>query len=162
MESIKIEITKGAETNQTQGQSFLNYLKVTDLPVDKLNYNSFKNTNSNAVLIANDRECKQIAEELCNYTGTKGLDFVARINNKFIVGEAKFISDYGGNQDKSLLDAKTLLSKTNCERVIIIDGVCFMKSKHSLYKTITNELRDENVLSALLLNDFLKFKLNET
>ena len=164
LEGIKNGVSAGAETNQQQGQAFLKYLKSLDLDgidIHKLEYDRFKTSSVNAILIGSDKEMGDYARQNCNYVGKKGLDFIARIGNKHILGEAKFISDTGGNQDKSLLDASNTLSRTNSEVIFLLDGVCFNKSGNNLYKTITTSLRDENILSALFLKDFLIEKLNE-
>ena len=164
LNGIKDGVSAGAETNQQQGPAFLNFLKSIDFEnyhIEKLEYDSFKSSDSNAILIASDSIIGKFAREHCGYTGEKGLDFVARINKKYIIGEAKFISDNGGNQDKSLLDARNTLSNSDSDVIFILDGVCFNKSKNNLFKTVSVELKDENILSALFLKEFIISKLHE-
>ena len=163
LQGIKNGVSAGAETNQQQGPAFINFLKsinFEDYNIEKMEYDSFKSSGSNAILIGSDKIIGNFAREHCGYRGEKGLDFAARINSKYIIGEAKFISDIGGNQDKSLLDARNTLSNTNSEVIFILDGICFNKSESSLYKTINNNLVNENILSALFLKDFLIEKLH--
>ena len=168
LKRIKDGVSAGEEHNQQQGQSFRNYLKSRDFGnyyIEILNFDSFISTESNAILIGSDTEISSFAREYCGYKGEKGLDFAARINNKYFIGEAKFVSDYGGNQDKSLLDALNSLLKeeldSNVGKVFILDGACFNASRNKIYKTITTTLKNENVLSALFLEEFIISKLNE-
>ena len=37
----------------------------------------------------------------------KGLDFFAKLNETYIIGEAKFLTEMGGHQNNQLLDALT-------------------------------------------------------
>ena len=86
----------------------------------------------------------------------KGVDFVGRFNGKYVIGEAKFISDEGGHQNDQFLDAMTTLQSATQKNVIniaILDGVLYIPSKKKMYKTITNS--DVPVFSALLLRDYL-------
>ena len=164
LQAIKDGVSAGAETNQQQGPAFINFLKSIDFEnyhIEKLEYDSFKSSDSNAILIASDSIIGKFAREHCGYTGKKGLDFAARINKKYIIGEAKFISDNGGNQDKSLLDARNTLLNANSDVIFILDGVCFNKSKNNLFKTISVDLKGENILSALFLKEFIISKLYE-
>lgn len=46
------------------------------------------------------------AKEHLGYNYNKGLDFVARFNKQFVIGEAKFLTDFGGHQ---MLNLMTLL-----------------------------------------------------
>lgn len=92
-----------------------------------------------------------------NYKRNKGLDFVGRFSGKYVIGEAKFLSDFGGHQDAQLEDAILTLIEPNVNavKIAILDGVCWLKSQNKMYKTITEEHGEENVMSALVLRDFL-------
>lgn len=57
------------------------------------NFNNSKDFlahNGNAVLNASDAEMERFARDYLGYNHNKGLDFVARFNEKYIIGEAKF------------------------------------------------------------------------
>jgi hypothetical protein len=60
-----------------------------------------------------------------------------------------------------LLDARNTLSNANSDVIFILDGVCFNKSKNNLFKTISVDLKGENILSALFLKEFIISKLYE-
>lgn len=162
LEKIREKSIEPKETNQQIGPLFGNYLKNSNLGLEKLEIEKFSKSSANALLIGSDSEMKNFAKKNLDYRGEKGLDFLCRIKKKYIIGEAKFISDYGGNQTKSILDARTLLNYGNAEKILILDGVLYIPSSDKLHKTIINDLRDENILSGLLLRDFILEKINET
>ena len=78
-------------------------------------------------------------------------------NGKYIIGEAKFISDEGGHQNAQFLDAMTTIEhqpkQRNIECIAILDGVLYIPGDKKMYKTITES--DMPVMSSLLLRDFL-------
>jgi hypothetical protein len=71
------------------------------------------------------------------------------------LAEAKFITSEGGNQDKSLVDIySTLTTPHNAISIGIIDGVPWNK-KCKYYEKITTTYKDYNIMSALVLRNFL-------
>lgn len=112
---------------------------------------------SSSNLKASDNSLKAFAESHLDYHHNKGLDFVARFNGKYVIGEAKFLTDRGGHQNAQLNDAlATISSDANAVKVAILDGVCYIGGKNKMYTTITSErYRDCNIMSALMLRNFL-------
>ena len=88
--------------------------------IKKININDFSENIKDCILIGSDKQLKDFASEKLNYNHKKGLDFIARKNNKYIVGEQKLITDQGGNQDKSIADIERLLSTNliNCTKLV--------------------------------------------
>lgn len=97
----------------------------------------------------------------------KGLDMVAKVikNDKtyFVIGEAKFLTDFGGHQNAQLNDALNLIlfsgfkhnSSINVYRTAILDGVCWISTSNDKMVNRLRMLPDDNVaLSAILLDDF--------
>ncbi|MBI4723298.1 MAG: type II restriction endonuclease [Candidatus Stahlbacteria bacterium] len=84
----------------------------------------------------------------------KGLDFVAKVKNNYIIGEAKFLTDYGGSQNANFEDALRLLrgKKGRAIRIAVLDGVVWIKGSAKMHKTVCG--LKEIALSALLLNEF--------
>ena len=83
---------------------------------------------------------------------------VARFNKKIVIGEAKFLTDYGGHQNAQFNDAiSTILSKTDKEvvKIAILDGVLYIRGKHKMFQDITTKYQDYNIMSSLVLRDFL-------
>lgn len=73
-----------------------------------------------------------------------------------IIGEAKFLTDYGGAQNANFEDALRLLrgKKGKTIRIVVLDGVVWIKDGTKMYKTVC-EL-EETALTALLLKEFLE------
>ncbi len=145
------------ETNRQIGPMFKNWLDSGALGIIPVEINEFTSTSNNAILKASDSLMKDFAQSELNYKHNKGLDFVARFNGKYIIGEAKFLTDFGGHQNAQFNDAiNTLETKgTKAIKVAILDGVLYIPSNNKLYKSITNEHRNQNIMSALVLREFL-------
>ena len=151
------------ETNRQIGPLFKQWIDRGTLGVQV--YSSpkeFLRSTSNAILNASDAEMMKFANEYLGYQREKGLDFIARFNNKYIVAEAKFLTDFGGHQNAQFADAiSTLVSpfvsqKLKCSviPIAIMDGVLFIKSNNKLYSYLEDH-PDQVILSALFLREFL-------
>jgi len=145
------------ETNRQIGPLFKRWLAKGTLGVPLLKKEEFDKTNNNAILDAGDAELKNYALEKLNYEASKGLDFIARFNGKYIVGEAKFLTDFGGHQNAQFNDAITLVrNKTvTAIKIAILDGVLYIKSNNQMFKFLTETTHNYNILSCLVLREFL-------
>jgi hypothetical protein len=156
LDIIYARCSEPKETNRQIGPLFRRWLKKGSLGVQPVSYDKFLSNNENAVLDAGDNLLMSFAREHLNYTHDKGLDFIARFNKKYIIGEAKFLTDFGGHQNAQFNDAvSTLKTDVNAVTVAVLDGVLFIKGNNKMYRKITTELQDYNVMSALVLRDFL-------
>jgi len=153
LDKIYEKCTEPKETNRQIGPLFKRWIdkgSLGILPVDK---DIFLSNNDNAILKGSDEEMKQFAKQYLNYKGTKGLDFIARFNKKYIVGEAKFLTDFGGHQNAQYNDAITTLNiDIEAITVAILDGVLYIPSKNRKSMNINS---DKNIMSALVLRNFL-------
>lgn len=151
------ECSTPKETNRQIGPLFRRWLMGKSLGLLPVNLTEFEASSKNAVLDAGDAEMMAFAERKLNYKRRKGLDFIARFNGKYVIGEAKFLTDFGGHQNAQFADAITTLNQKNVKAitVAILDGVLYIKGKNKMYKDLTNQLKDRNVFSSLLLRDFL-------
>ncbi len=161
LDAIRLKCEEPKETNRQIGPLFKNYLTDSSFDIPKLSATEFRKTKGNAIYMGSDADSKEYAKEHLGYQRNKGLDFLARINSKYIIGEAKFLTDFGGHQNAQLDDAFSTLraNVSNCEKVLILDGVLFIKNDGKMYQTITQEFKDENIMSAILLKDFISEKL---
>ncbi|HHS49555.1 MAG TPA: restriction endonuclease, partial [candidate division Zixibacteria bacterium] len=134
-----------------------NWLNSGALGVLPVATDEFLSSDSDAILAASDDEKKRLAKELLNYNRDKGLDFVARFGGKYVIGEAKFLSDFGGSQNSDFEDAiATLETKdANAIKVAILDGVLYLRSRSKMHRFITNPYKNYNIMSALVLREFL-------
>lgn len=105
---------------------------------------------------------ERFAREYFGYNNEKELDFLTRFNGKYIIGEAKFLTDFGGHQDAQFADAistitSTLLPNrfhTDVIKIAICNGVLFIKGNNKMHKHLINH-EDQIVISSLLLREFL-------
>lgn len=158
LNKIYENLSQPKETNRQIGPLFKRWVDSGALGLQPIGLNDFMQTNNNAILSAPDYAMQDFATKYLGYTRNKGLDFIARFNNKFIIGEAKFLTDFGGHQNAQLEDALNLLHTRLDSKVIkvaILDGVCYINSNSKMYATLTNNFKNESIFSALLLRDFL-------
>jgi hypothetical protein len=145
------------ETNRQIGPFFKRWLNRKSLGLQPVGIDAFIETKKNAVLNGSDRELMDFAREKLNYSRDKGLDFVARFNGKYIIGEAKFLTDFGGHQNNQFNDAITTLQTKNVKAVklAVLDGVLYIRGNNKMYKDITTKYADLNIMSSLVLREFL-------
>lgn len=144
------------ETNRQMGPLFRHWTESGALGLFPISESIFTSNNDNAILAGSDAQLKKFAQTHLGYTRDKGIDFIARFNNTYVIGEAKFISDEGGHQNDQFLDAMTTLEEPTLENVrniAILDGVLYIRSRKRMFTEITN--RNIPVMSALLLRDYL-------
>ena len=145
------------ETNRQIGPLFRRWLRKKSLGVEPIKLEEFLKAKSNAVLDASDAEIMAFAREHLNYKHNKGLDFIGRFNGKYVIGEAKFLTDFGGHQNAQFNDAIATMKARGVKAitVAILDGVLYIKGKNKMYKDITGRLKNENIMSALVFREFL-------
>lgn len=109
-----------------------------------------------AFLQGGDAQLKDFANRRLGCNLDKGPDLLARVGQIYVIGEAKFLTDYGGHQNAQFEDALRLLrgKKGEAIRIAVLDGVVWIKNGTKMYRTIC-ELEDTS-LTALLLKRFLE------
>jgi hypothetical protein len=132
-----------------------------------VNQEKFKKDNGLMFLSGNDEQLKEYAmKQLKCKLGelSKGLDFVGKIRQKYIIGTAKFITDFGGSQSNQFYEAIRFIKETKSPQdiivVAIVDGVAWLegtsKKGRKMQNILKNLKNDEFCLSALFLQEFLK------
>jgi len=149
--------TEPKETNTQMGPMFSRWIQNKSLGIVPVNLETFLSNNDNAILGGNDAVLLTFAREKFGYNKEKGLDFIARFNKKYVLGEAKFITDIGGNQDKSFVD---IISTINAKykgvvSIGIVDGIPWLINKSKYYTDITTKYANSNIMSSLVLREFL-------
>lgn len=156
LDTIYARCSEPKETNRQIGPLFRRWLNKGSLGVTPVTYDAFISNDENAVLDAGDNLLMKFAAEHLNYTHFKGLDFIGRFNKKYVIGEAKFLTDFGGHQNAQFNDAiSTVKTEVNAITVAILDGIPYIQGKNAMYRKITAELQDYNIMSALVLREFL-------
>ena len=156
LETLLEKIVEPKETNRQIGPMFKNWIKKTTFCLPKLDIVDF-DKQKNGIMIASDDQMKNYAKKNFNYTPNKGLDFIAKKEGKFLIGETKFLTDFGGHQNAQFNDAINVFKSgaKNCEFIAIMDGVVYIQ-RGKLYNSFLNENKNFSIFSALVLDQFLK------
>jgi len=118
------------ETNRQIGPMFRDWLRKKPLGITPVGLTEFLSNDSDAILDGTDKSMMDFAKKELGYNHNKGLDFVGRFNGKFVIGEAKFLTDFGGHQNAQFNDAISTVEakKVNAIKVAILDGVLYINS----------------------------------
>ena len=145
------------ETNRQIGPMFRDWLRKKSLGIMPVNFDEFTANDNDAILDGSDQFMMLFAKHELNYNHPKGLDFVARFNGKYVVGEAKFLTDFGGHQNAQFNDAIATIEAENVKatKIAILDGVLYIKGNNKMHKDITETYSNYNIMSSLVLREFL-------
>ncbi len=140
------------------GQAFKGWL--LSLPYQKMGTEKFRtailNHDEIVICIGSDQEYEDFANHYLRCGLTKAPDLLLRKGDRYILGEAKFLSDLGGGQDRNFTDAMTMVNNHNgyAHRIAVLDGPLWLNGYN---RTQTRGVRNTNadVMSALLLKDFI-------
>jgi len=142
------------ETNRQIGPLFRKWLTSLGYPI--LGEDEFLKTKEVACLDGSDSHLKEFSNRVLKTKLTKGLDLLLKVNKTFIIGESKFLTDFGGHQNAQFNDALNLLHKRggNVLRIAVLDGVLWIRGNNKMHNLIKKE--KGIALSALLLKDFIR------
>lgn len=145
------------ETNRQIGPLFRRWLRSPALGIAPVKMDEFMSSSANAILDGGDAEMMRFAREHLNYRHHKGLDFVGRFNGRYVIGEAKFLTDFGGHQNAQFQDALSTLHADGVDavKIAILDGVLYIDGRSGMYESLKGQLAEENILSSLVLREFL-------
>jgi hypothetical protein len=119
------------------------------------------------ILNSSEEEGKSFVNDVLNQNLHKRPDLVAKVNGQYIIGEAKWIGQPGGNQEKQVQEVITFCrnQRGNILRIGIVDGFPW-----ALKKINGNLINDKvavyvqeseyDVVSALLLKEYLRSLIN--
>ncbi|MDD2637187.1 MAG: restriction endonuclease, partial [Bacteroidales bacterium] len=128
LDEILDKVAAPKETNRQIGPLFKRWIKANSLGVKITNsHKELIEFNGNIVLDGSDAIMQSFANEHLGYSHGKGLDFIGKFNNKYVIAEAKFLSDFGGHQNAQFNDAiSTMKSDINTDKevvkIAILDG----------------------------------------
>jgi hypothetical protein len=145
------------ETNRQIGPLFGNWLKKGEFGLPLLDREKFERNSNDAILMESDSILKDFSEKQLGYKGDKRPDFIARVRKRYIIGEAKFLTDFGGHQNAQFEDAKGLLKdKTaTATKVAILDGVLYIPGLNKMHEYLHTHREEYNIMSSLVLREFL-------
>ncbi len=144
---------KPKEFNRRIGPLFEKWIRSLDYPF--LSKDEFLDYEGIGFLDLSEERRKRFCNQELGLNVDKGVDLLAKANGNYIIGEGKFLTDYGGHQNSQLEDALARVreGKDNIYRIAILDGVVWIKKDVKMFRKVCNA--DGVVLSALLLEDFL-------
>lgn len=155
--------TEPKETNRQIGPMFKRWIDrgVLGAPV-KNNAEEFLNCEENCIYNASDSEMKNFANRYLGYTREKGIDFIAKFAGKYVIAEAKFLTDFGGHQNAQFDDAVRTMQQDFSEKLVenevvpiaIMDGVLYIQGGNKMYTYLCNH-PEQTIISSLLLREFL-------
>ncbi|MGI5825534.1 MAG: restriction endonuclease [Bacillota bacterium] len=155
--------TEPKETNRQIGPMFKRWVdKGTLGAVVFKDARDFLKCDYNCILNVSDGEMKRFAQEYLGYSRNKGLDFVAKFNRKYVIAEAKFLTDFGGHQNAQFADAVSTMQTSFTHKkvdnevvpIAVMDGVLYIRGNNKMFRYL-KENPDKVIVSALLLREFL-------
>jgi hypothetical protein len=154
-DDMRREAERPIETNRQLGNRFKDWLYRLDYPVVKKE-EFMESTDGIKILKGGDKTLKEFAKKYLRCRLKKGIDLVIKVNKKYIIGEAKFLTTPGGEQDGGFEDAFTVVSGNsgNAIRIAVIDGYVWLKTDSGIYPRIVAV--DMNIMSSLVLKEFLE------
>jgi hypothetical protein len=153
-EKMMQEASRPKETNRQLGNAFKKWLLT--LAYDVVDETTFlKVSNRTMILAGGDRALSSFAQKKLGCKLRKGIDFVIKKNNRYVIGEAKFLTTPGGEQDRGFDDAESFVHERsgNAIRIAVLDGYIWLVSLSGIHEKIIQS--DDNIMSALLLRDFI-------
>lgn len=142
------------EFNRQIGTLFRKWLLKIGYPF--LSEEEFDEYGGIAFLYGSNGEKMDYANRTLGCNLSKGLDLLAKAGGNYMIGEAKFLTDSGGHQNAQFEDALRLLRGKDGKamRMAVLDGVVWIRGNTKMFRTVSG--LEENVLSALLLKEFLE------
>ena len=159
-EETVIRLESAPKLNTQMGPMFTNWLRNN---FSLLEINEFRNSTEGIHILNSSEEIgKNFVNNELSQDLSKRPDLVAKVNETYIVGEAKWIGSPGGNQNKQVVEVINFCrnQRGNVIRVGVIDGFpwSIRKAGGELIndKTCVQVQECEyDILSALLLSDYL-------
>ena len=159
-DELVFSLESAPKLNTQMGPMFTNWLrgKFDALPLERFE----RSTEGIFILDSSEEKGMNFINEIVNQNMKKRPDLVAKVNETYIVGEAKWIGRSGGNQNNQVRDVLGFCrnQRGDAIRVGIIDGFPWAtrKTNGGLINEQANVSVQEfqyDVLSALLLEDYL-------
>lgn len=163
IEEIIDKCTEPKETNRQIGPMFKRWIDKGTIGVPIFHDSvAFLKYEDNCIFNSSDADMEKFAREYLGFKREKGIDFIAKFNNKYVIAEAKFLTDMGGHQNAQFDDAIRTMQSTFEDKIVenevvpisIMDGILYIKGNHKLYRYLENN-SNQVIISALLLREFL-------
>lgn len=146
-------VTQPKEANTRRGNQVRNWARNH---FNWVGINQFRASQNGVVMLdATELEARNLCNTVMGIGIAKRPDIVAKSGNRYVVGEAKFLSSTGGNQGRAFDDGMLLATNSsgNAFKVFVLDGIHWIQTGSDQYHRI--EYGTAAVFSVLLLQDFL-------
>lgn len=163
IEDIIEKCTAPKETNRQMGPMFKQWIDRGTLgaPIIR-DASEFLNFNENCIFNSSDAEMEKFATKYLGFKREKGIDFIAKFNDKYVIAEAKFLTDFGGHQNAQFDDAVRTMQNSFEEKqvdneiipIAIMDGVLYIEGNNKMYRYL-QEHSEQIIISSLVLREFL-------
>jgi hypothetical protein len=159
-EEAVLVLEAAPKLNTQMGPMFTNWSRQN---FNTLNLDEFIESNQGIHLLnSSEQVALRFINEDLGQNFEKRPDLVAKVNETYIVGEAKWIGSSGGNQDKQVREVINFCrnQRRNVIRVGIIDGfpwAVYNKAGRiiNLQAAVQVQESEYDIISALLLEDYL-------
>ena len=161
--SMKIEdIIRGCERpvdiNRAMGSAFRGWLKryFSAQGYAFLQESQFEKSRGPAFFDGPNAAILQFINKKLHISLDRGRDFLFKLGDKYVVGEARFLSTAGGSQTRDLLETINFVKsvKKHLIALAVVDGIVWFHGQY--VRKLSRLEKDEYALSALLLKEFLE------
>ena len=149
------EATRPIETNRQLGNMFQKWLGT--LGYKSVNEETMLKSKKGIVILEGGDKAKAgFARRKLGCKLRKGIDLVIKKDKEYIIGEAKFLTTPGGEQDGGFYDAQSFVKGKSgyASRIAIVDGYIWLRTLKGIHAKIMRS--DENIMTALLLKKFIR------
>jgi hypothetical protein len=159
-DEVVFKLEEAPKLNTQMGPMFTAWLREN---FNLLNLREFQqSTEGIYVLSSSEQEGMDFVNDVLGQNVTKRPDLVAKVNERYVIGEAKWIGSPGGNQNKQVVEVINLCRKQRGRviRVGIIDGYPWATHTSEggvIYEktAVMTQECEYDLLSALLLEEYL-------
>ncbi len=159
-EELVVRLESAPKINQQMGPMFTNWLRTK---FELLNIEDFQRSSTGTfILSSSEEDGKNFVNDVLNQNLRKRPDLVVKVNETYIVGEAKWIGRSGGNQNNQVRDVLDFCreQRGNVIRIGVIDGFPWATRKINdsiIYDKVNVSVQESpyDILSSLLLEDYL-------
>lgn len=160
-EETVVRLESAPKLNTQMGPMFAGWLRrrFEYLPIDEFE----NNQNGICVLDASEEVGKTYINNILMQNLDKRPDLIAKVNRQLIIGEAKWIGQPGGNQEKQVQEVIKFCKnqRGNVIRIGIVDGFpwALYNSKNRLVnnkEAVNIQESEYDIISALLLEEYLQ------
>jgi hypothetical protein len=164
VEETVVRLEAAPKLNTQMGPMFNGWLRSR---FDVLELDDFISSENGVCILGGSEEIgKTFINDTLNQNLPKRPDLIAKVNRQIIIGEAKWIGQPGGNQEKQVQEVLNFCrnQRGNVFRIGVVDGFpwSIFNIKHRLVnnkEAVNIQESEYDIVSALLLEDYFQLFL---